>query len=223
MACHAWPSFHFAPCASCRKPPVSSNVRHHPQRPGYEMDPSVCCARVLCVAAREQRAPFPAVEILQGPPPGNYCQSNGVPALFNVNTRPGRHIMGGEPCELTVSRSPKHNTFVRVSGWHSFRIRAMPPSTTPGSSTRRERYSVQRPPTLTRTKANLRERTRHPMRYGQTVLIRNTDLTPPPPLPVPISPGPVAIALLLVSAFTLRRSCAQQLWCLTPRIWTPSQ
>ena len=28
-ACHAWPSFHSGPCASCRGAPLSSNVRQH--------------------------------------------------------------------------------------------------------------------------------------------------------------------------------------------------
>jgi len=33
--------------------------------------------------------PFPAVQILEGPPTGNYCDAERANALFNVNTQPG--------------------------------------------------------------------------------------------------------------------------------------
>ena len=33
--------------------------------------------------------PFPAVQMLQGPPPGNYCDASRANSLINANTRPG--------------------------------------------------------------------------------------------------------------------------------------
>jgi hypothetical protein len=154
--------------------------------------------------------PFPAVEILQGPPPGNYCQANGVPALFNVNTRPGETYYGRGTMRVNgvqVSQSTIRS-FVFPAGIVSA-FAPMPPSTTPGvyppgtifSSTSTYFDAAQRP--TYENELVIRCDT------GETVLIRNTDLTPPPPLPIPISPVPVAIALLLVSAFTSRRSRAQ--------------
>ncbi len=32
--------------------------------------------------------PFPAVQMLEGPPPGNYCDADRADALMDVNTRP---------------------------------------------------------------------------------------------------------------------------------------
>jgi len=33
--------------------------------------------------------PMPAVQVLEGPPPGNYCDATSAQALFDVNTRAG--------------------------------------------------------------------------------------------------------------------------------------
>ncbi len=33
--------------------------------------------------------PFPAVQMLEGPPPGNYCDASRANALIDANTRPG--------------------------------------------------------------------------------------------------------------------------------------
>lgn len=196
-------------------PPPSSTVRHHPL-PRAQAVKSIRMFVALAFFVPLPAAsalPFPAVEILQGPPPGNYCQANVVPALFNVNTRPGETYYGRGTMRVNgvqVSQGPI-SSFVFPAGIVSS-FAPMPPMTTPGV--------VYPPGTVFSSVSTYFDAARRPTYEnelvircdtGQTALIRNADLTPPPPLPVPISPLPAAAALLLASAFAFRRSCAQTL------------
>jgi hypothetical protein len=164
-----------------------------------------CAFAFLCEMATS--LPLPAVEILQGPPPGNYCQAPGVPALFNVNTRPGDTYYGRGT--FTVNSVVVHQTplgpFVFPAGVVNSTA-PMPPAFTPGV--------VYPPGTVFSSIATYFDAAQRPTYEnelaircdtGQTVFIRNTDLTPAPPQPVPVSPLLAFVGVALSTALLLRR------------------
>ncbi len=164
------------------------------------------CISVLAVA-EAAALPVPAVEILAGPPPGNYCNSKRATALFNVNTRPpqtyfarGTFRVDGE----IVYTSPVEHFYFPPGIWTA--EWPLPHEVLPGgpyapgtvfSTTSRYFDSSMR--------ATYENEIAIRCDTGETVLIRNVDLTPQP-TPVPINGvAPLVALLLATSAFVALR------------------
>jgi len=159
----------------------------------------------LMLACRVAGAlPFPAVEILQGPPPSDYCQTPRVPALFNVHTRPGDTYYGRGTFKVNgvqVHQGPI-SPFSFPAGVVSSSA-PMPPAFTPGVvyppgavfTSISTYYNALLLPTY-ENELTIRCDT------GQIIHIRNTDLTPPP---VPLSPWAPFAAIACAAAILLRQ------------------
>ena len=145
--------------------------------------------------------PFPAVEILQGPPAGNYCDAPRATALFNVNTRPGEQYFGQGTFKV-------NGQVVFVSAVSVFSFPAgvqtaeypLPLEVLPGGA-----YA---PGTVFATISRYFDSSMRPTYEneidircdtGETLLIRNSDLTLPP-APVPVNGIVPALMLLLAAA-----------------------
>lgn len=153
---------------------------------------------LLCTAAFA--LPFPAVEILQGPPAGNYCNAARVSVLIDVNTRPGEQYFGQGTFKV-------NGQIVFVSAITGFSFPAgvqtaqfpLPLEVLPGGT-----YP---PGTVFATVSRYFDSSRRATYEneiaircdtGQTILIRNSDLTLTS-IPVPID-GMVPALMLLIGA-----------------------
>jgi hypothetical protein len=151
--------------------------------------------------------PVPAVEVLAGPPPGNYCNSKRATALFNVNTHPPATYYGQGTFKVNgqvVYTSDIGHFYFPPGVWTAewpLPLEVLPgPTYPPGtvfSTTSRYFDSSMR--------ATYENEIAIRCDSGETVLIRNVDLTVQP---VPVKGvAPLATLMLAASgALVLRRT-----------------
>ena len=169
------------------------------------MNRGVVSILLLAVAGAVNALPFPAVQILQGPPPGNYCAATGVPADFYINSRPGDRGFGRITYRVNgiqVYQGPL-GAFNFPAGFISS-FAPMPPNAI---------HDTVYPPGTVFSSISTYFDSARIATYeneltiqcdtGQTLLIRNTDLSAQP---IPISPFAPLTAILVAAMYFFRRT-----------------
>lgn len=158
------------------------------------------CFSVLAIA-EAAALPLPAVEILAGPPAGNYCNSKRATALFNVNTRPAQTYYGQGTFrvngQIVYTSAIEHFYFppgVWTAEW-PLPLEVLPGEAYPQGTvfSTASRYFDSSMRATYENEIAIRCDT------GETVLIRNADLTPQP-TPVPSNGVALLMTLMLAAS-----------------------